>query len=213
MQNDLDKEYKKKIQKIKELNTTQLRENNYEAILKIHFENNVTLKKLSKDCDISYEALTYAKRKARKDVTGFFFGKSIRYDVRSKVLAVKEVQAGALPQDIAQKYNVSVATIYNWMRKYSKNQEELLDMPDGVPFIVDTENHIYGLRNIVDAIEQLEESIRHLELIETLAEEEKIDLGKMTKAKIKKQKKMSEDKRNTLKEAMDIVKENKSFKA
>jgi uncharacterized protein YjcR len=88
------------------------------------------------------------KRKEGAERTAFTHGKYIRYDVRTKSMAVKELAEGMSYEEVALKYYVSKQAVQNWERMYGSRLELYLDLPDGVPHIIHQDKHIYGNLNI-----------------------------------------------------------------
>jgi len=181
-----------------------------QKIVDYHYENNISISKLAKELSISSSVAIGWKKKLGKDATAFYYGQSIRHDARTKAIAVKKYKDGETIQEIAEEYHVSENTVYNWIKRYTNNYDELINLPDGVPYIIPEENHIYGIKNIKEVIESLDQSINKLETMLSMAEEENISLGKTTKKNIENKISKNQERKETLIEAEKIIKSTKS---
>ena len=201
----------------KKINALQINEGGHRAfndelkqiIIDYHYENNIAPSSLAKELDITPSVVLNWKKKLGKDATAFYFGDSIRHDARTKALAVKEHNDGEKPKDIAKKYHVTENTIYNWIKKYSKNNEDLLNLPDGVPYLVPEENRIYGMKNIEEVMEHLNTSIDNLETVLNKAEEEGLTIGKTVKKEIESKLSKNKEKKDILEKAKNIIEQTK----
>ena len=118
-------------------------------VISFHYQNGVSMQVIGKTLDIHENLISKWKRTFGHDQTAFVHGKTMRMDVRTKALAVQEHIIGKIkPAIIATKYNVSYSTMLNWINKYSENFQDLLDAPDGIPYIVKEKKMVYGKTNI-----------------------------------------------------------------
>lgn len=120
-----------------------------EHLIAQHYENNISLSKMARNLTISQSLLSKWKAQYGNERTGYDYGKSIRYDVRTKCLAVKDmVENGKTPYRISQEFKCSSNTSTGWYSKYKDTYTQYLDLPDGVPYIVAEHKHVYGNKNI-----------------------------------------------------------------
>lgn len=120
------------------------------AIVSLHYKAGVSFTVLLREFSLSSDLLAGWKRKYGQDYTAYAHGKQLRYDVRTKCLAVKEMMETTIPvTTLATKYNVSAAQLYNWKSSYKTAYQTLIDtLPDGVPYLVKEEKMVFGKTNI-----------------------------------------------------------------
>lgn len=119
------------------------------TVVKFHYSSGMTVAKISQATGLSHKIIGTWKRYLGTDQTAFIHGTKMRADVRTKALAVREILILGNGIDItANKYNISVQTLNTWVLKYKDNYEDLLDAPDGIPYIVKQNKMVYGKTNI-----------------------------------------------------------------
>ncbi len=176
-----------------------------ETVVDYHYETGKDFTAVSKDLGINAKNVGNWKKVYGKERTGFVFGKGIRNDVRTKALCVQEsIETKITQHELARKYGVSIGTVANWVKQYTKEYKELLDSKDGIPYFVKSEKMVYGDKNIEKVLKLLDNHKEELgELIEAMHRE-----GVMPNA-IKqvenKEKHVTEDIK-TLNEANEILK-------
>jgi len=131
---------------------------NREAIINFHYDSGMSLTEMAKYIDIHYVTLLKWKKKYGFQKTAFIYGHHIRYDVRTKAIAVEQmVKYKKKPKEIAEEYDVSIATVHNWFSKFAGNYKDLIkNLPDGVATLSRREKMIYGDQNIDFIVNQLQ---------------------------------------------------------
>jgi transposase-like protein len=125
-------------------------------VISMHYTLNIPMEQYSKMINVASTVLGTWKRNYGKEATAYRFGKGVRYDVRTKALAVQMYMEEAVTyMDVALKFNSSMMAVKRWVDTYKTNYKELLDLPDGVPYLVDSSKHIYGDKNIADLLATL----------------------------------------------------------
>ena len=91
-----------------------------------------------------------------KEVAFKFGSNQIRFDLRTKCIAVREcLEDGTSKTELARKFKTTTQTISTWVGKYRDSYKNYVDAPDGIPYIVKEENLIYGLEDIDKARKEL----------------------------------------------------------
>jgi transposase-like protein len=141
-----------------------------QTIIDFHYDQGISLHQLGDHIDVDVSNLARWKRILGGQKTAYVNGKGLRYDVRTKALAVRDyVEKNILVQDIAREYECSNATVYTWINKYSDKYLEYVDAPDGIPYIVNEKKIVYGDDNVKRIRAVLQEQNRQLMcLIDTM---------------------------------------------
>jgi transposase-like protein len=141
-----------------------------QKIIDFHYDEGVTLSKLGVLINIDTGNLARWKRKLGGQKTAYVHGKRLRYDIRTKALAVRDyIENNVLVQDIAKEYECSTPTVYIWIHKYRDKYLEYIDAPDGIPYIIDEKKIVYGDDNVKRIRQVLQEQHKHLMcLIDTM---------------------------------------------
>ena len=161
------------------------------SIIKFHYKSGMSISAISAHIDIDQSLLSKWKRKYGSERTAFVHGQSIRNDLRTKALCVKELVEDKKTNKelLATKYNVSQQTVQAWFYKFRNNYQELLDTAiDGIPYLVSQEKHIYGNKNIEMFFQKLEEEYEHINALlqaQHLSVDEKTILKQMQKKNTK----------------------------
>lgn len=120
-----------------------------EMVIKFHYQSGMHLQTIADKTGINPFNLPRWKRVYGTDQTAFIFGTKIRNDVRTKCLAVREaIEFNVDPIDLATKYRVSVQSINAWINKYKDSYQNLIDAPDGIPYIIKEKKMVFGQSNI-----------------------------------------------------------------
>lgn len=119
-------------------------------MIAFHYTSGCSIEALHKEFKITSEILRSWKRKFGQDQTAYTFGKNVRFDVRTKYLAVKEMIESTIPvAHIAVKYRTTIVSLAKWKEQYGYRYQELIDvLPDGVPYLVKEEKQVFGKSNI-----------------------------------------------------------------
>ncbi len=131
-----------------------------EKIVAFIYQENMQVSVLSKL--LTGHASNFAKtlqtwlRRHGGDVSGFIHGKTVRLDVRSKCLIVKEyLEEGLDANRLSVRHKIPASTIFSWIQKYKDTYEEYVTLPAGVPYIVKEEKQVFGRQNIQQVREAL----------------------------------------------------------
>lgn len=140
------------------------------SIVKFHYKSGMSITAISEALDIHVSILSNWKRKYGSERTAFVHGQSIRNDLRTKCLAVKELVENkrANKETLATKYNVSQQTIQAWYYKFKDNYNDLIDTAiDGIPYLVQESKQIFGNKNIQDFFDKLQDEYEHIQALLT----------------------------------------------
>ena len=175
------------------------------AVIEYHYLSGKKFMTISKEIGIHFSLVSKWKKKYGKERTGFAYGSGIRNDVRTKALCVKEFKEKSISKkDLAHAYNVGEGTIHAWIGRYGHNYKELLDTRDGVPYIVDEKDLIFGDKNIERVLEAKEKHIGELRELLAIMKKTGYELPVSMKKKIEKDKKKTKEEISILKKA-DII--------
>lgn len=119
---------------------------------------------IAKQCGITQGTVSRWVKNTKQDIkVGFRYGRTIRYDVRTKCIAIKEyVENQVSIDDLAETYNVSGKTIYNWIKKFGTSYVNYLDAPSGIATLAHEDRLIYGEEAIETVRECLNEELSDL---------------------------------------------------
>ncbi len=137
-----------------------------QGIVALHYKTGRTLFSISKEFDIN-PAIIYPWKKAfGKDATGYIHGTKIRYDVRTKCLAIQdELDNGLTVIQIANKYKITRQQYASWKSKFADRYEEHIEhMTDGIPHLIATKKHVYGSENIEIVQELMNDQVKEYEI-------------------------------------------------
>lgn len=140
------------------------------SIVKFHYKSGMSITAISEALDIHISLLSKWKRKYGSERTAFVHGQSIRNDLRTKCLAVKELVENkrANKETLATKYNVSQQTIQAWYYKFKDNYNDLINTAiDGIPYLVQESKQIFGNKNIQDFFDKLQDEYEHIQALLT----------------------------------------------
>ena len=180
------------------------------AVIEYHYLSGKKFMTISKEIGIHFSLVSKWKKKYGKERTGFAYGSGIRNDVRTKALCVKEFKEKSISKkDLAHAYNVGEGTIHAWIGRYGHNYEELLDTRDGVPYVVEEKDLIFGDKNIELVLELKEKHMTELNHIIEILHESGLTPGKTLLKEIAAKKEKAKHDIKTLKEANDILKQSK----
>lgn len=120
-----------------------------QEVIGLHYKSGMSFNQLENYLGITSSVMCKWKRRIGTEQTAFVHGKFIRHDVRTKALAVKDyIDNNISVSDLAKKFNCSPVTLYAWISKYGHNYSELIDAPDGIPYIVSENKMVYGDDNV-----------------------------------------------------------------
>ena len=120
-----------------------------DKVIQFHYDTGVSLRIISTTLHLSYDSVAKWKRRTGTERTAYVHGKRMRYDIRTKALAVRDfIENNIQVPDIATEMNVSKGAVYLWIEKYQDNYNQLIDAPDGIPYIVAEKKMVYGNDNI-----------------------------------------------------------------
>ena len=132
-------------------------------VIQFHYDNGVSINVMSQALKIGNDVLSKWKRRLGTEQTAFVHGKTMRHDVRTKALAVRELlEDNVHIKDLAAKYACSKSAIYLWSEKYQHNYKQLIDAPDGIPYLVAEKKMVYGNDNIAKIRQVLREQYQTL---------------------------------------------------
>ena len=103
-----------------------------EDIINFHYQSGMSITALSRNLKVNSNSLNAWKKLYGTDATGYRWGKTVRYDVRTKCLAIAdEIDNGLSTIAIANKYNITRQQYSSWKHKYKdeyrQHIESLLD--------------------------------------------------------------------------------------
>ena len=138
-----------------------------EAVIAYHFNSGVVLREIANRLDIGEQIAYKWKRTYGKDMTGYIHGSRIRYDVRTKCLAIQdELEHGLSVIQIANKYKITRSQYYSWKTLFKdRYKDHVENMTDGVPYLVKTKKHVYGSKNIEIVQEVLNDEMKELQIV------------------------------------------------
>ncbi len=127
----------------------------------LHFKLGTAVTRLSVELGLGISTLTrwMASMKCidKGHATGQMHGTTVRYDIPTKCLIVKQhIEDGVEIHKLAVKYNVSQAAISTWKTTYKDLYEVYIDLPPGTMIIGKESKRISGLNNILIVMERLE---------------------------------------------------------
>ena len=134
-------------------------------IISIHYETGTGLKALATAAGVSFISLTrWQKEYGQDDEVGFLSGSRLLLDVRTKCLAIRDnVEKSMSTREVAEKYNVSVATIYSWKTQYKDRYKEYIaTLPEGIARVVPSYKLVVGAENISTVRAFIQEQKREL---------------------------------------------------
>ena len=92
--------------------------------------------------------------KTARDAGGSLYGDTVRYDLPTKGLVVKQlIEDGIAGHVLAEEYNVSNATIAGWKSKHRHDYELMINSPEGMMIRAKEEKMVIGLKNIKTTME------------------------------------------------------------
>ena len=136
-------------------------------VVAYHYKSGISITILARGICMAPSAMARWKKEHGTKKTGFIHGRTIRNDVRTKCLAVKDrLETDMTLQQIAMKYNTSTSTLFGWVSKYKYEYKEYIEtIPDGVPYMVKKEKMVYGDANIEKMLHILNETNGAIETI------------------------------------------------
>ena len=172
-------------------------------IIAHHYESGISMLKLSSIINAHNTTIGNWKKKYGFDITGIVHGNTIRHDVRSQCLLVREyINSSTTTADMAIKANVSTSTFTRWIAKWTdKYQDHIDSLPDGVPYIVKEEKQVYGIDNINAVRAELTSTA---EAIRLMIKSQHVN--ESTKKLVKKDLSRIENEKDILKKAEKILK-------
>jgi len=137
------------------------------ALIAYHFKSGIALRELANKLSIGEQLVYKWKRIYGHDMTGFVHGTRVRYDVRTKCLAIQdELDNGLTPIQVANKYKITRSQYYAWKVLFKDSYKEHVDnMTDGVPYLVKNQKHVYGEKNIELVRTTMNDQVKELQLI------------------------------------------------
>lgn len=119
------------------------------TIINFHYSSGMSIWKLSFHLDIPNPMLYEWKKVYGEGQTAFLHGRTMRNDVKTRCLAVKEVLDNNIEiETVANIYGVSPQTIKTWVTKHQNDYSHLIHSPDGIPYLVKEKKMVYGRENI-----------------------------------------------------------------
>ena len=140
-----------------------------EAVIAYHFSSGMVLREIAGKLNVGEQLAYRWKRTYGKDMTGYIHGSGVRYDVRTKCLAIQdELENGLGVIQIANKYKITRAQYYSWKSLFKDEYKvHIENMTDGVPYLVKTNKHVYGSKNIEIVQEVLNDEMKEIQLVIT----------------------------------------------
>ncbi len=167
-------------------------------ILSFHYSSGRTIPSICIELGLADQVLNKWKRQLGTQRTGAIHGKTVRNDIRTKALAVKDYTEGLESSKVAVKYGVTQSTIYMWINRYQDKYTEYLDLSDGVMIIAKEEKQVFGDKNIAEVEQMLKDQNQALTTLLQNQHYTKAELTTLNNIKTKASKKQLE--LNTLKD-------------
>ena len=140
--------------------------------VRLKFQLGVTSRNMDNELGLQYPSTDTwtAKYKNSGHASGQLYGETVRYDVPTKCLIVKQhIEDGIPGHVLAREYNVSQPTIAHWKSQYKNDYDRLIDAPERTMIIGKEDKCIVGLANIKKIMLVQEYSARiSKESVETL---------------------------------------------
>jgi transposase-like protein len=175
----------------------------------IDFKNKhgLTMNKTALLLGIQMSTISYWVKHLNNDRTGFVHGTSLRNDLRTKALAVKEfVEYDKSEETLAHKYDVSKFTIRNWVSRYAGKYKEYLELPEGIATDVSDEKLVIGSENIKLVKDLLS---KQQEVLNTVIARMHLGLTRKTMKELETKIENIEKKKKILEDADKIISETK----